>query len=142
MMSLSLEMIGGSKNSQSASCSNNPARAEAVAELIVRNMEMGRSLVKSYGGTFYAFLQPHAYAGKPRTDQLDLDKPDRLIQRRQFEAVYPIVQAKLKSRGPGWFFDISSVIDGTQYLLVDHAHVTGEGNRIIAEAIKQKIDGL
>jgi hypothetical protein len=142
MMSLSLEMIGGSKDSQSASCSNNPARAEAVAELIVRNMEMGRSLVTSYGGKFYAFLQPHAYVGKPRIDQLDLDKPDRLIQRRQFEAVYPIVQAKLKSRGSGWFFDISNVIDGTQYLLVDHAHVTDEGNRIIAGAIKRKIDGL
>lgn len=142
VMSLSLEMIGGSKDSQSASCSNNPARAEAVAELIVRNMEMGRSLVKGYGGAFYAFLQPHAYVGNPRIDQLDLDKPDRLVQRRQFEAVYPIVQAKLMLRGSGWFFDISNVIDGNQYLLVDHAHVTDGGNRIIAEAIKQKIGSL
>ena len=70
-----MELIGGSEDSQSASCSNNPARAEAVAELIVRNMEMGRALVTSYGGKFYAFLQPNAYVGKPRIDQLDLDNP-------------------------------------------------------------------
>lgn len=142
IMSLLLELTGGSKDSQSASCSNNPARAEAVAELIVRNMEMGRALVTSYGGKFYAFLQPNVFVGKPRIDHLSLDTPDRLIQRRQFEAVYPIVQAKMKTRGASWFFDVSNAIDGPQYLLVDHAHVTDEGNRIIAEAIKQKIDGL
>ena len=134
--------MDGSENSQSASCSNNPARAEAVAELIVRNMEMGRALVASYGGKFYAFLQPNAFVGKPRIDHLSLDTPDRLIQRRQFEAVYPLVQAKMKTRGMGWFFDISNVIDGTQYLLIDHAHVTDEGNRIIAAAIKEKIGTL
>lgn len=135
IMSLSLEIIGGSNDSQSASCSKNPERAEAVAELIVRNMEMGHALSSSYGGSFYAFLQPHAYVGKPRIDHLELND----IQRQQFEAVYPIVQAKLISRGSGWFFDISNAIDGTRYLLVDHAHVTDEGNRIIAETIKQKI---
>ncbi|MGH8497340.1 MAG: hypothetical protein ACRERV_00780 [Methylococcales bacterium] len=142
IMSILLELIGGDEDSQSASCSGSPTRAEAVAELIVRNMEMGHALVSSYGGRFYAFLQPHAYVGSPRIDQLDLAKPDRLIQRQQFEAVYPIVQEKMKTRGLGWFFDISNVINGTQYLLVDHAHVTTEGNRIIAEAIKQKIGDL
>lgn len=142
IMALSLELIGGIEDSHSASCSNDPARAEAVAELIVRNMEMGRALVTSYGGKFYAFLQPNAFVGKPRIDHLGLDTPDRIIQRQQFEAVYPIVQAKMKARGAGWFFDISNAIDGPQYLLVDHAHVTDEGNRIIAEAIKRKIDGL
>lgn len=142
IMTLSLEVIGGRENSQSASCSSSPTRAEAVAEMIVRNMEMGRALVASYGGKFYAFLQPNAFVENPRIDHLGLDTPDRIIQRRQFEAVYPIVQEKMKTRGAGWFFDISNAIDGSQYLLVDHAHVTDEGNRIIAEAIKLRIDGL
>ena len=139
IMSLALEVIGGQENAQSASCSKDPARAEAVAELIVRNMEMGHALVLSYGGKFYAFLQPHAYVGHPRIDHLDLDAPDRLIQRRQFDAVYPLVQEKIRNREINWFFDISNAIDGNAHLLVDHAHVNDEGNRIIAEAIKQKI---
>lgn len=139
IMSLMMEIIGGKENSQSASCSKDPARAEAVAELIVRNMEMGHVLVSSYGGSLFAFLQPHAYVGKPRIDHLGLDSETRLVQRQQFDAVYPIVQAKMKSRGNGWFFDITTAIDGNQYLLVDHAHVTDEGNKIIAEAIKQKM---
>jgi lysophospholipase L1-like esterase len=142
IMSLALEVIGGQENAQSASCSNNPARAEAVAELIVRNMEMGHALVSSYEGKFYAFLQPHAYVGHPRIDHLGLDAPDRLIQRKQFDAVYPLVQEKIRNREINWFFDISDAIDGDTYLLVDHAHVTDEGNRIIAEAIKQKIDNF
>lgn len=139
IMTLTFAVIGGKENAQSASCSNDPARAEAVAELIVRNMEIGHALVSSYGGKFYAFLQPSAYVGKPRIDHLNLDAPDRLIQRQQFDAVYPLVQQKIKARTINWFFDISNVIDGETYLLVDHAHVTDEGNRIIAEAIKQKI---
>lgn len=142
IMSLALEVTGGQENAQSASCSNDPTRAEAVAELIIRNMEMGHDLVSSYGGTFYAFLQPHAYVGHPRIDHLDLASPDKLIQRKQFDAVYPLVQQKIKSRNIHWFFDISNAIDGNTYLLVDHAHVTDEGNRIIAEAIKQKIGGF
>ncbi len=139
IITLTFAVVGGKENAQSASCSSDPARAEAVAELIVRNMEMGHTLVSSYGGKFHAFLQPSAYVGKPRIDHLGLDQPDRLIQRQQFDAVYPLVQQKLKTRGIVWFHDISSVLDGDVYLLVDHAHVTDEGNRIIAEAIKQKI---
>ncbi len=139
IMTLTFAVIGGKENAQSASCSNDPARAEAVAELIVRNMEMGHALVSSYGGKFYGFLQPSAYVGQPRIDHLGLDSPDRLIQRQQFDAVYPLVQQKMKARAISWFFDISDVLDGDSYLLVDHAHVTEEGNRIIAEAIKRKI---
>jgi lysophospholipase L1-like esterase len=139
IMSLTLEVIGGQENAQSASCSKNRARAEAVAELIVRNMEMGHALVSSYGGKFYVFLQPNAYVGHPRIDHLELETPDRLIQRAQFDAVYPLVREKIRNKEINWFFDISDAIDGNTYLLVDHAHVTDEGNRIIAEAIKQKI---
>jgi hypothetical protein len=141
IMSLSLELIGGNADVQSASCSKDPTRAEAVAELIVRNMEIGHALAASYGGQFYAFLQPSAFVGKPRIDHLSLDTPVRVIQRQQFEAVYPLVQEKMKVRGSGWFFDISNALDGGDYLLVDHTHVTGEGNRVIAEVIKQKMNG-
>jgi lysophospholipase L1-like esterase len=48
----------------------------------------------------------------------------------------------MKVRRMAGFFDISNALDGAQYLLVDHAHVTNKGNRIIAEAIKQKICSL
>ena len=73
-----------------------------------------------------------------RIDHLELND----IQRLQFEAVYPLIQEKMKTRGLGWIFDISNAIDGNRYLLVDHAHVTDEGNHMIAEAIKLKIGSL
>lgn len=120
-------------------CTGNPARAEAVAETIVRTFELAESLARSNGGKFYAFLQPNAYIGRPRVDHLPLNREHEPLLRGQFEAIYRIVRAKMKQRAASWFFDLSDAFDTGDYLLIDDAHVTQAGNRLLAEAIKARI---
>jgi lysophospholipase L1-like esterase len=139
VMTLLAEIAGGDRDRQDPICSTDEARADAVAEMIVRNMEIARALAASYGAEAHAFLQPNAFVGRPRTEHLDLDGENDRLLRAQFEAVYPRVRAKIAARSLAWFHDLTGAIDGDAFLLVDHAHVTEKGNRILAEAIAAMI---
>jgi lysophospholipase L1-like esterase len=139
IMVLWSEAIGGAEEAVTPSCSGDLKRADAVAEMTVRNLEMAATLVEANGGRFHAFLQPNAYIGRPRIDYLELTKPQNLLMRTEFEAVYPRIRAKMAERSHPWFFDISRVLDNVRYLLIDHAHVTEAGNRLLAEAIKSRL---
>jgi len=123
-------------------CSNDPERAAQVAGMIVRNLEMAHSLVESYGGEFYGFLQPNAYVGQPRLEHLNLGGSYHPIQRQQFEAVYPLVRKEMETRGREWFFDLSDALDTGAPLYIDHVHVVPEGNRIMAERVKAAMAGV
>jgi hypothetical protein len=130
----------GRKADHSAACSNDSKRADAVAEMFVRTLEMAQILVSANGGRFHAFLHPHAFVGSPRVDHLDLTGQRNEGQRAQFAAVYPLIRQKMAARGYDWFTDISRALDGDVYLLVDHAHITTKGNALIAELIRQSLD--
>lgn len=133
-------IIIGRNRTHEAACSNDPERAEAVAEMFVSTMEMAHTLVSAYGGRFYGFLQPNAYIGNPRTDQLDLTGQRHDGQRAQFAVVYPLIREKMAARGHDWFTDLSYALDGDDLLLIDHAHITTKGNALIAELIRQSLD--
>ncbi len=117
-------------------CQDDPVRAEQVAEALVRLWEMAEVLVRRYGGRFHAFLQPVAYLGNPRLDHLELP---RVVGAEQFRTVYPIIQRKMAERDAPWFTDLSDAVDGDQYLYIDDAHVTCEGNAIIARRMLKEI---
>jgi hypothetical protein len=120
-------------------CSNDPERADAVAETFVRTMEMAHTLVTANGGRFHGFLQPHAYIGTPRVDQLNLGQgPDGLGA--QFAVVYPLIRQKIATRGHTWFTDISHALDGEDYLLIDDVHINSKGNARIARLIRDSLD--
>jgi len=113
-------------------CDRDPARAEQVAETLVRNWELARLLVEAWGGRFHAFLQPVAYVGAPRLDHLAIDHAG---EGAQFRAVYPLIRAKLGERGGAWAHDLSAAFDGDEYLYIDDCHVSPRGNEIIASAM-------
>jgi hypothetical protein len=119
-------------------CHDDPLRAEQVSAVLVRSWEMARVLVEHAGGRFYAFLQPVAYIGHPRLDYLELP---RLMQRRQFETVYPIIRAELAALHAAWVVDLSDAFDGDEILYIDDAHVSRRGNEIIARRMLEKIGG-
>ena len=54
-------------------CTTNPEKAEAIAEIMMKNWEMAHEIVTKRNGKFIAILQPAAFIGKPRTDHLELD---------------------------------------------------------------------
>ncbi|MBB3066895.1 SGNH/GDSL hydrolase family protein [Limibacillus halophilus] len=126
---------GGGDDSHLSGCSEDPQRADAVAEMFVRTLEMAEVLVRANGGRFHAFLQPSAYFANPRSDYLDLGDADQIAQRAQFAAVYPLILEKMAARAHPWFSDLSGALDNDQMLLIDHVHVTPLGNSLLAEKI-------
>ena len=116
-------------------CAQDKAKAEAVADTLVRNWELAHQLVAGYGGRFFAFLQPVAFVGHPRLDHLKL----RRDSEADFLAVYPLIRTKLAERGDAWATDISDSFDRDEYIYVDDAHVTPNGNTLVAARIRDRL---
>jgi len=120
-------------------CDDDPELADRVAQTLVRIWEMANLLVTANGGRFYAFVQPTAFTGSPRLDHLTLRRGDR---REQNAAVYARLRAH--SRGMHFVSDLSHAFDGDEYIYIDSAHVSGNGNEIIARHMIERLraDGI
>ncbi len=140
-VSLVSQFSGRPKGADELACSNDATRAEAVAEMIVRNWELANLIVSSYGGKFYAFLQPNVHLGSPRVDHLKLSE-ERQLRSSEFKVVYPLVRRKVSERRLTWVSDLSEALNVNKQLYIDSAHLAPEGNRIIAEHIRSAINRL
>lgn len=116
-------------------CHTDPAKAEAVAENLVRDWEFARRLVEQAGGKFAAFLQPVAYFSRTRLDHLRLS--DDL--EKQYRAVYPRVREKL-ARSPV-LHDLVDALDADERFYFDFCHVHSAGNLRVAERMAQVARG-
>jgi len=133
-----MKLLPGGGGGNRYACDNDATRAEAVAEMMVETWAMARDLVEARGGEFHLFLQPNAYVGKPNVSYIDFGGRRR-GRDEQFDAVYPLVQRKLAQRGAKWARDLSGAFDGDKPIYIDDAHVAPQGNRIIAEAMREAI---
>jgi hypothetical protein len=117
-------------------CAQDPAYARAVARTAVANILAARRLVLAHGGRFMAVLQPDAFFGRPRVDQLGKklyalggsDLP------AQYKAVYPLLRREIRPYRQ-WFLDLSGVFDGPEVVYIDSAHVSPNGNAIVARCM-------
>jgi lysophospholipase L1-like esterase len=112
-------------------CDRDVSRAAVVASHLVRNWEIARTLVESYGGQFIAILQPVTGVGKPKIDHLELD----LARAANYAAAYTQIRSLLRDREASWIWDMSDTFDVDRRLYIDHAHVVGEGNALVAARI-------
>lgn len=134
-----LAHIGGQRVAQDEFvCDTSPARAEAVAGMMVKNWEIAKLLVESYGGKFYVFLQPNFALGAPKTDYLKLSKSDQ-AQGRQFQAIHPIVLRLLAEKRIDYVYDLTKALDGNTPYLIDYVHLGPAGNKVIAEQMAKTI---
>lgn len=123
-------------------CSNDPQRAEAVAEAMVSRLEIMNQIVSNAGGRFYAFLQPTAYSGSPDVSYLKLDTDDDfLFENAEVKSVLPLLKDKLSRGAHGWYTDLTDAFDGKNMLLIDDVHASPAGNRLIAARIRETLDG-
>jgi len=116
-------------------CVSNPAKAEAIAEMMMRHWEMAHDLVTARDGVFLAVLQPAAYIGSPRTDHLELDED----LGANFHAIYDRLKTKIAERNHPWIIDLSQQFNGDEYIFIDFCHVSPNGNAIIARQIADVI---
>lgn len=121
-------------------CDRNPAKAEAIARLLLWDWTMARQAVESYGGRFLAVLQPVVYFSRTRTDHIEIEA-DRAAQ---YEAVYPIILELLQTEFADLrdsVLDLRAVLDRDDYIYIDFCHVSSRGNDLIAAAIGRRLGG-
>jgi hypothetical protein len=116
-------------------CLSNPAKAEAIAEIMIKNWELAHEIVTERKGQFLAVLQPAAYIGKPRTDHLELDEE----LGKNFHEIYRLLRQKIAARNHPWIIDLSHAFDGDEYVFIDFCHVSPNGNEIIARQISDAV---
>ena len=116
-------------------CHKNPDKAKRIAAALVEDWKIAKTLVESHGGQFFAFLQPISYFSQTRLDRISVSEE----LKKQYELIYPMIKKNAEnSRG---FYDLTNVFDRDEYIYVDYAHVSPNGNRYAAERILSVIDG-
>jgi len=116
-------------------CATDHEKAEAIAEMMMKNWEMAQEIVTRRNGTFIAVLQPAAFIGAPRTDHLELD-PEL---GKNFELIYRLLREKIAERKHPWIIDLSQAFNNDEYIFIDFCHVSPNGNAIIAREISGAI---
>ena len=119
-------------------CVSKPGKAEAIAEMMMKNWEMAHEIVTARNGKFIAVLQPAAFIGTPRTDHLELDEE----LGKSFREVYRILKEKIAARNHPWIIDLSHQFNNDEYIFIDFCHVSPNGNEIIAREISTVVNGL
>lgn len=119
-------------------CISEPGKAEAIAEMMLKNWEMAHEIVTARNGKFIAVLQPAAFIGNPRTDHLELD----IELGKNFREVYRLLKEKIAARRHDWIFDMSEKFNGDEYIFIDFCHVSPNGNEIIARELSSAVDNL
>ena len=119
-------------------CTSNPQKAEAIAEMMMKNWELAHEIVTNRNGTFIAVLQPAAFISNPRTDHLELDEQ----LGKNFREIYGRLKEKIAERTHPWIIDLSSAFDNNQYIFIDFCHVSPNGNAIIAREISNVVNDL
>lgn len=118
-------------------CDRDPARAEAVAETLLRHWEMAHAAAAARGVPLLAALQPVAYVGAPNLAGLGGDRHPGLD--REFAAVYPRLRAAVAARGRPWIADLTAALDGGGPVYFDFCHVTERGNDRLADALAERV---
>jgi len=116
-------------------CDDRPLKARQIASALVENWEIGHDLASARGIKFLAILQPVAFRGNPKLDYLHLDSGVDNELRKQYQAVYPLVQAMMRERDRDWLLDYTDLFDRDEDIYIDFCHVSKNGNLIIAQQI-------
>jgi hypothetical protein len=134
LISNKLSLWGRSGNRHFA-CHTDPLRAQQIADYLLQDWDVARRLVESYGGKFIGVLQPVAHYSKTRQDHIRLNAD----QKKQFEAVYPLIRQKMAGRTG--LYDFTGVLDHPEYIYIDFCHVSPNGNRYIARRLVEVLEG-
>lgn len=114
-------------------CSDDPAKAQMIARVLIWDWLAAKHLVEGYGGRFVAALQPVAYFSRTRKDHIEIDQD----LQRQYQAVYAAYDALLPDFPAleSNLLDLRGAFDRDEYIYIDADHAGPNGNAIIATAI-------
>lgn len=126
-------------------CMENEAYGEEISKMVLANWRTAREVARIAGADFLAFLQPAAAYGSPNLshladDAFSLDDYSQLHTNKlgrgvDHKIVYPQLRRAIEAERADWIHDLTDAFDGDEYIYMGPAHVTGNGNAIIAERI-------
>jgi hypothetical protein len=119
----------GKRGEGQFACHTDGTRSQQIADNLIQDWDVARRLVESYGGKFIGILQPVSYLSDTKLEHLQLSD----VEKRQFQAVYPLIQKKMQ--GHAGLFDFTGVLDRKEYLYVDFCHLSPNGNRYVAQRL-------
>ncbi len=125
-------------------CDTDPARARAVARVVVNQWQLARTLLQARGAETLAVLQPVAEIGTPELGYFDdvetPGEPSNGSLARQLRAVYPHIQSLARRPGNEWIHDFSALFDDAGPTYLDHVHLSAEGNALVARRLAPLVD--
>src|SRR5262249_16987836 len=113
-------------------CDSDRAKAQAIADNLIKDWEVARELVEARGGKFIAILQPVCFFSKTRLDHLQRGKQDAK-RRDQYAAVYPLLKAQIATQSG--MYDFTDVLDKQEFIYIDFCHISPNGNRYVSERL-------
>jgi hypothetical protein len=128
-------MLGGTVGiapEEGFNCHSNSHKAARIADNVLRDWQMAKRIVESYGAKFIGILQPAIYVSRTRRDHLE-DVPP--LMQVQFRTVYPLIEQRMAEVGD--FYNLTSAVDVDEYVYVDFAHLSPNGNRLVAARIAE-----
>lgn len=111
-------------------CDKNEAKAKAVAEALISDWELAKLVTKFHGIRFIAIFQPVIYFSATKKEHIPVDKP----LEQQFVKVYPMMAERVKQKG---YVSLTSALDAEEYLYVDFAHLSPNGNERMANRLAE-----
>lgn len=116
-------------DAETYNCHKDREKAKRIAAALVHDWKIAQTIVESHGGRFFAFLQPISYFSRSKLDRI----PESKQLRAQYELIYPMIRREAENmRG---FYDLTDLFDRDEYIYVDYAHVSPNGNKYAAERI-------
>ena len=120
-------------------CHADLERGPRVIRTLLSNWRTAREVARLGGAEFVAILQPVAAVSTGRTDRL---VNDATFKGRAHELLYPELQRAVAAAGEDWMHDLSTLYDRDEYIFVDAAHVSPNGNRMMAERLSELLAPL
>ena len=113
-------------------------RVKEIAENIKQNWEIANSLVDSYGGKFYAILEPHIiFNNYELYNFVDLKKEET----RNIKIIYQEIEKKMENKE--YFINFKNIFlnyKDSIPIFVDTHHTSPNGNLIVASEILTNIE--
>ncbi len=123
------------------SCSKDIERADYVAKTLVNTWIQASHAANARNLNFIAVLQPVSFIGPADNQNIDLNHPNNIALKKQFEVVYPLILKYANSSGLN-FFDATEIFNNCSSCYFDFCHVGPEGNKIIAQWFSDKLNQL
>lgn len=120
-------------------CHVDEERPGQVVATLLGNWRVAREVARLAGAEFIAVLQPVAALSKSRTDRL---VNDATFKGRAHELVYPSLRKAIAAADEPWVHDLSQLYDRDEYIFVDAAHVSPNGNRLMAAELYRILEPL